>query len=274
MKKIILAFTSTNFPEAAFDFALKLNELQPVLLIGAFLPQTLLANLWSYATPGGEFSIPLIEPEESMLVQQNIKRFEKLCKQNGIDYRVHKDFYDLGLIALEKESGFADLLMLGSEEFYSNNGQTEADDFLAQALHDAKCPVLVVPKHFIFPKNIILSYDGNDESIFAIKQFAYLFPELLNLPALLVYATKNNADNFPEKDNIEELAKEHFKNLSFHKLVAHSKEYFNTWSMENDRPIVVGGSYGRSGLSQLFKKSFMREVIADHHMPVFIAHHK
>jgi nucleotide-binding universal stress UspA family protein len=36
--------------------------------------------------------------------------------------------------------------------------------------------------------------------------------------------------------------------------------------------LLVSGSYGRSGLSQLFKKSFVNEIIAEHRLPVFIAH--
>jgi len=272
MKKIILAFDGTNFPEAAFEFASKINELQPVLLTGAFLPQVLLANLWSYSTPGGAIFIPLDDSEEDDLVQQNIQRFEELCKAKKINYTVHKDFFDLGLSALEKESRFADLLILGSEEFYNNSGKAEIDSFLELALHDVKCPVLLVPKHFSFPQKLILCYDGSEESVFAIKQFAYLFPEFLNIPALLVYATKKNDEDFPEKYSIEELVKEHFKNLSFLKLVADPKTYFNTWAKEKKGAMVISGSYSRSGLSQIFKKSFMKRVIADHQLPVFIAH--
>jgi len=272
MKKIILAFDGTNFPEAAFEFTRRLNELDPVLLTGVFIPQVLLSNLWSYSSPGGELYIPLMEDDESVMVQQNIVRFEKLCKQNNIEYKVHKDFFDLGFTALAKESSFADLLIVGSEEFYSNMGKAEANVFLEQMLHDIKCPVLLVPQEFTFPENILLSYDGRDESVFAIKQFAYLFPELLNKPALLVYATKNDGEDFPEKNKIEELVKEHFKNLSFHKLVADPKKYFNSWVAENKGAIVVSGAFSRSDLSRFFKKSFINEVITDHKLPVFIAH--
>jgi hypothetical protein len=79
MKKIILAFDGTNFSEGAFEFARRLNELQPVLLAGVFLPQTQLADLWSYAVGVYGPSIPLIDSNETELVQQNIERFEKLC---------------------------------------------------------------------------------------------------------------------------------------------------------------------------------------------------
>lgn len=273
MKKILLAFEGVHFSEGAFEFARRLNELQPVLLTGVFLPQAELANLWSYAdgVAGGPL-IPLIESSESELVQQNIDRFEKLCRGNGIDYRVHKDFYDLALPELKKESRYADLLILGSEMFYENMGTNSPNDYLRDVLHDVTCPVLLVPEKFDFPESIILAYDGSEDSVFAIKQFAYLFPELTNKKTLLVYANDDAEEDFPDKIQIEELAARHFSNLTLFKLDVNPKKYFSTWVLEKKSAMLVSGSYGRSGLSQLFKKSFIKNIIADHRLPVFIAH--
>ena len=97
MKKILLAFDGTRFSEGAFQFASKLHELQPVLLTGIFLPQAELANLWSYADGIGVTFIPQLQKDNSEQVEKNIAHFEKLCQGNGIDYRVHKDFFDLAL---------------------------------------------------------------------------------------------------------------------------------------------------------------------------------
>ena len=274
MKKIILAFDGTHFSEGAFEFARRVNELQPVLLTGVFLPQTQLANLWSYADGAGISGsfIPMLEDSESALVQKNIDRFEKLCQGNGIDYRIHKDFFDFAIPELKKESRYADLLILGSETFYENIGTDSPSDYLRDALQDVKCPVLLVPEKFDFPESIILAYDGSDDSVYAIKQFAYLFPELTNRNALLVYANTDAEEDFPDKIQIEELAARHFSNLTLFKLDVRPKKYFSTWIMEKKSAMLVSGSYGRSGLSQLFKKSFVKEVIADHRLPVFIAH--
>jgi nucleotide-binding universal stress UspA family protein len=275
MKKIILAFDGVHFSEGAFEFARRLNELQSILLTGVFLPQAEIANLWSYAdgvgVGAGPF-IPLIESNESELVLQNIARFEKLCRGNGIDYRVHKDFYDFVIPELKKESRYADLLILGSEVFYENTGAALPNYYLRDALHDLACPVLLVPEKFDFPESIILAYDGSDESVYAIKQFAYLFPELTNKEVLLVYANDDAEEDFPDKIQVEELAVRHFTNLTLFKLDINPKKYFSTWVIEKKSALIVSGSYGRSGISQLFKKSFIKNVIADHRLPVFIAH--
>ena len=269
MKKIILAFDGTNFSEGAFEFARRLNELQPVLLAGVFLQQAQLADLWSYADGVYGPFIPLLESNESELVQQNIERFEKLCKAGNINYVVHKDFYDFALPELKKESRFADLLILGSEVFYEHMG---TDEYLHDALNNVACPVLLVPEKFDFPESVILAYDGSEDSVFAIKQFAYLFPELTNRQTLLVYANEDAEKGFPDKIQIEELVSRHFSNLTFFRLNLDPKKYFSEWLMEKKSAMLVSGSYGRSGLSQLFRKSFINDIINDHRVPVFIAH--
>lgn len=271
MKKIILAFDGTNFSEGACEFARKLNEIEPVLLTGVFLPQIQLANLWSYARNESTTFIPLLESDESELVKKNIDKFEKLCQRNGIDYRVHKDFYDFAIPELKEESLYADLLILGSEVFYKQAEGTPAI-YLQEALHDVKCPVLVVPEKFDFPDNIILAYDGRDEAVFAIKQFAYLFPQLTRLKALLVYVTNDIDKDIPDRIQMEELLGRHFSDLTLFKMSINSKTLFNTWIEANKSALLVCGSYGRSDLSRLFKKSFVKDIIADHRLPVFIAH--
>lgn len=272
MKKILLAFEGTNFSEGAFEFARKLNELQPILLTGVFLPQTELANLWSYADPVGVPFIPTIESSEAEMVHENIARFEKLCKSNDIDFRVHKDFYDLALPELKKESRYADLLILGSEVFYQNMGMQSAYSYLKDVLLGIECAVMIVPEKFDFPKRNVLAYDGSEESVYAIKQFAYLFPELADAETMLVYANDDAEKDFPEKVQIEELAARHFRNLSLYKLDVNPKRFFRVWASEEKSAILVSGSYGHSGLSQLFKRSFVKDVITDHRLPVFIAH--
>jgi nucleotide-binding universal stress UspA family protein len=271
MKKIILVFDGLNFSKGAFEFARKLNDVQRTLLVGLFLPQTSLVNLGSYAEVERGWK-PLFEGFESKTINQNIDRFEKLCVKNGIEHRVHKDFYDLAMPEIKKESEYADLLILGSEKFYESTGVSSPNSYLRTALHDIKCPVILVPEIFDFPENVILAYDGTEQSAYPIKQFAYLFPEMSEKPTLLVYASKNPAEDFPGKGQIEELVARHFHNLTLLKLDINPKKFFGTWLSENNSAILVSGSYGRSTFSQLLKKSFVAEIIAERQLPVFIAH--
>ena len=272
MKKIILAFDGNHFSEGAFEFARRLNELSPVMLTGVFLPQAELSSLWSRSKAIADPLMSVIERDDSSLTKENIERFTMLCDDNKIAYRIHKDFYDFVLPELRRESKYADLIILGSETFYENIAIQNSNIYLQQALEEAACPVLVVPEQFDFPKSIIMSYDGKEDSIVAIKQFAYLFPEWSDLPTILVYAGKDTNGNLPNKEMIEELVRSHFSHFTSDYLEMDPRKYFPSWMMEKESAILVCGSFGRSGISNLFKQSFVKEIIGDHRLPVFIAH--
>ena len=273
MRKILLVFDGINFSEGAFEFARRLNEKNQILVTGVFVPQVDFANLWSYAgAAGGATTIPLIEEDESKEIEKNIERFKQLCEKSKIEYRIHKDFYAFALPELKKESRFADLVIIGSEKFYANIGVNGPNDYIKDALHDAECPVLVVPEKFNFPESNILSYDGSESSVFAIKQFAYLFPEFVKNPTLLVYAKNEKEEEIPNEEYIEELAARHFPDLTIMKLHLEPKEYFATWIGEKKNSLLVSGSFGRSSLSRVFKKSFIKDVVRDHKLLLFITH--
>jgi hypothetical protein len=272
MKKIILAFDGAHFSEGAFEFARKLNECSPILLTGVFLPLLNYSALWSYsATTAAGMVIPMLEDEEAVTIEKNIEQFEKMCQSNNIEFRVHKDFTDFGLPMLKKETKFADLLILGSESFYVNIGINDHNSYLKDAIHNAQCPVVVVPEQFIFPEKNILTYDGSDSAVYAIKQFAYLFPELADNKSVLLYARDNDEITFPDEQYIEELCARHFTDLTLFKLGVNPEKYFGLWCNEKIGSILISGAYGRSSFSMLFKKSFISDVIRDHKLPVFIA---
>ncbi len=273
MKKVVLVFDGTNFSKGAFEFAKTMNEQEPVLITGVFLPQTQLANVWSYA--GGESAasfIPLVESDEAEEIKNNIAEFENTCQRNGMDYRVHKNFFDFGLLELAKETRFADLLIIGSERFYTHSAAGEPNQYLKIVLHDSECAVVVVPEKFIFPENNVLAYDGSASSVYAIKQFSYLFPELSKNKTILVYSKNEDDKTIPEESFIEELAARHFGDLTVMKLHIHPEKYFADWLHEKKNAILVSGAFGRSLFTQAFRRSFIAEVVKDHQLPVFIAH--
>lgn len=275
MKKILLAFDGANFSEGAFEFARQLNQVSPVLLTGVFLPQINYSSLWSYsagAAASGPIFIPLIEDADAAVVDNNIDHFELMCIKNKIQHKVHKDFTDFALPGLKKETRFADLLILGSESFYEYMGAHDPNDYLRDALHRSECPVLLVPEKFVFPEKNILAYDGSESSVYAIKQFAYLFPELVNNETLLVYAHPEEGKELPEENFIKDWANRHFSNLSLLKLDSSSPKHFASWMSDKKGAILISGGYGRSFVSQMFKKSYVSDVIKAHQLPVFITH--
>jgi hypothetical protein len=274
MKKILLAFNGRHFSKAAIEFAENLNEKNPILLTGAFLPHVDYANLLSFWGGGsaGPLFVPVVEGEDSDAVQENIRRFESFCIKNGIEYRIHKDFDDFALPELKKEARFADLLIISGETFYKNPGSDEPSEYLKEALHGVECSVVVVPEESVFPGTNILAYDGSAQSVFAIKQFAYLFPELSSNETILIYADKKEGEKLPDEANIEELAARHYTNLVISKVHVDPKKFFHSWLLEKRNGILVSGAFGRSGFSRFFHKSFVSDIIKEHKLPVFISH--
>lgn len=273
MKKILLAFDGSHFSEAALDFAKKINDADPVMLAGAFLPQVDYANLWSMAQnqTQGPALLPLLEDSSSKEVQHNIKRFESYCRQNRIPFKTHATYFDFAMPELKKESRFADLMIVSSGEFYKQAGTDASNLYLKEILHDLECPLIVIPEKHVSPKSNILNYDGGSSSVYAIRQFASLFPELAKHPTIIVHLA-DNKEEWPHHDQIKELVDVHFPQVTWQQLSVPSKDYFSSWLLEHREAILVSGSFGRSGLSMLFRKSFITDAINEHLMPVFIAH--
>lgn len=272
MKKILLPFEGSNFPTETLEFSKRLNELSPIMLTGAFVPEVDYAQLLS--ATGGMAGVAYIPPmeDEGEIIEKNSARLEDFCRLNNIRHAIHTDRLDFALPSIRQETRFADLLVLSSQHFFENINPQQPNAYMKEILHTTECPVMLLPEEFDLPDNIVLAYDGSPSSVYAIKQFIYLFPELLNRPATLVYLSEKAADKFPDEALITELVGQHFRELHLLRLKTTAHDFFKTWIPSRETPWLVTGSYGRSDISLLFSKSFIAEMIRDHRIPVFMAH--
>lgn len=272
MKKIIIPFDGGHFSKGAFSFAVSLHGFKPVLLTGIFLPQVDYARFFFFPTAFSSSAyIPVLEDFNKEDVDSNAEQFAQLCQKNSIEYRVHKVLFESPISQLVKETRFADLMVIGSETFYKSAIDYGIHEYLKEALHTTECPAIIVPERFNFPSHIILAYDGSASSVFAIKQFAGLFPELCKLKTILIYAG-DEKHNIPDQVLIEELAARHFDDLTITKFTSDHRNEVNSWFGQHRDSLVVSGSFGRSGLSELFSRSFIMDLIKEYKTPVFIAH--
>ncbi len=273
MKKVLLAFDGCHFSNGVFEFVKNMNQNQKVLAIGMFLPSIdYVELLYSFGgVPAGPVYVSenIVTDEESL--KQNILHFEKLCAENGIKYQVHKDFSKHIVTSICEETRFADLLVLSADTFYENLGEDSQDDYLANVLHKTECPVVLVNEKYKAPENIIMAYDGSEQSVFAIKQFSNLLPEYVNNNILIAYFDSGKG-GVPEKQEIEEYLALSYSKLAVLKLKINIKKDLEQWLELNGNTMVVAGAFGRSLISELFKKSFIYEVIRQHNIPIFIAH--
>ena len=130
---------------------------------------------------------------------------------------------------------------------------------------------MLVPEDYKLPNKVVLAYDGKPDSVFAIKQFTYLFPHFYTWETTLI-TIEDESEPLPYQELIEELAAKHFSNLTLEVISTVSERAFSKSIGEKDETLLVAGAFGRSELSNLFKKSFLSDIIQEHKIPVFIAH--
>lgn len=273
MKKIIIPFDGNHFSEGAFSFASKLSKVSPLFLAGIFLPGVEYADIFFFpAAFAAPVYIPKLEKLERDTIDHNAIKFSERCKENHLAFKVHKDISDTksAISHLTMETRFADLMILGTEVFYTQ-GSDGPLEYLKNALRHTECPVILVPEKFNFPSHVILAYDGSAASVYAIRQFASLFPELCNLPTTLMYAGADG-DDIPQKELIDELVARHFKNYRINKVPAKYETKINDWLPKYPDSLLVAGSFGTTGVSSIFRSSFIINVIREHKVPIFVAH--
>jgi hypothetical protein len=275
MKKVIIALDGEHFPKGAFEFARFINNQNEILLAGVFLSPVDYSKLMAYtAGVDGVAVMPewLMKNDDEKIINKNIKLFEDACIAEGMNYRVHKENNLMALSSLVEETRFADLLLVSSELFYKNVEPAQPNYYLEEILKKSECPVMLIPEKFKEPSQIILTYDGGESGMFAIKQFAYLSPELVNAETILVSVSEEEVEKLPEYIMVTELLARHFTNLQLKNLANISKGLFVDWLSEQPVSFIVMGSFSRNIFSELFKKSFAKNIIREIKMPLFISH--
>src|SRR5205085_6611668 len=110
-------------------------------------------------------------------VKESIQKFEQKCQQSGMEYRVHEESDEYKIKDLVKETRFADLMVLSEELFFKQVNDVQPNSFMQEVLIKSECPLLIIPEHYIPFIQIVVAYDSKRQSMFALKQFCYLFPE-------------------------------------------------------------------------------------------------
>ena len=259
-------------PKGAFEFIKQLQQEEPVFLTGAFLHpvnfEILVPAAFAMTT------IPAIEmmEEDQTQFKQSIREFRDRCERNAIEYTVHEESDQWGMEDLSKETRFADLMVMSEELFCTNINTNEPNAFMQEAIHKAECPVMLLPESYKPFNRMIIAYAGKKESMFAVKEFCNLFPAFTNMETKIVYAKNEDNDEIPDMNLLEEFAGRHFSNLTIQKDYFNPKMHFNIWPNEYRNALIICGSFGRGGFSNLIKKSFAENTIQEHSNPLFIAH--
>jgi hypothetical protein len=206
------------------------------------------------------------------MVNYNSRKLERFCGDFDIRLNIHVDKEDFPLPCLRRESRYADLMLMSGRYFFGDIDMDQPNAWMKEMLHRSECPVLLLPDKAALPGDLVLTYDGSASSVFAIRQFAYLFPEFCRVPATLVYVNDDPKAKIPDEAEIMELGNMHFSKFRVLKLQMKTAAFYDTWLGMMRSPWLITGSFGRSALSQIFSDSFSTGLIWQHRVPVFVAH--
>jgi hypothetical protein len=272
MKQVLLVGAGHAFPKGPFAFLHAMQQQERIHARGLFFRPADYSAL-ALNSPGAAF-VPVMELEDNEIevIAANKTLFTRQCEQYYIPYSLHKNDREWDKDLLIKESRFADLILISGELFYADTDSKQPNQYLRKVLHSAECPVLVVPENFTGIEHLFIAYDGSRESLHAIKQFCYLFPEFTDLPTEVVYVNEEASDTIPDFEHLNQFTRLKFDCMSFSKLHFKANDSFATWISEKKNALLVSGSFSRAPLSYIGRRSFAGDVIHDHQLLVFIAH--
>lgn len=276
MEKILLVINGQNTGTSSMDFACEMASLNQSKITGVFLKNLVLEDAGG-AMIDVPFYLETLTQITPAIAQTNVDEavtlFQEKCQHKSIesDVCVYSDQLIKNVVF---ESRFADLLIIDP-----STGVYETDDklpshFVKEILVKAECPVLLAPGKFEDIGEIIFCYNNTVSSVFAIKQFTYLFPQFRYKHVKLLEVTDSDSDEFSEDRNrLINWLREYYNGVSYHTLRGYVEDELVNYFLTKRKKFIVMGAYGRSILSSFFKKSSADALIRMLDMPIFITHH-
>jgi hypothetical protein len=245
MEKLLLAQDAQCLKINAIDFACYVARLTRSRLTGVFLED--------------------VQSERTVSVRE-------ACVCRGVNSKIHRD-RGVPTTEILEESRFADLIVVDPEISFTPGNESLPGHFVHEVMSRAECPVMIAPYDFDNIENIYFAYNSTPSSMFAIKQFTYLFPELAKRKVEVLNVQSGGEGKLEEAFKMKEWMKEHYDEVEYVLLKGDPADQLFAYLLERKNGVVVMGAYGRGMLSRFFKPSHARLIIKTVNMPIFIAHH-
>jgi hypothetical protein len=278
MEKILFVTDAVKQDTSCLDFACFLCNLTHSKLIGIFLENvemetrsksTLQKAAVNSAIPG-----TTIKELKENYCEDNIRRFKNTCELNGVTCKVHRD-RGVPLEEVITESRYADLIVIDPTTSFAYERDIIPTKFVKDTFVSAECPVIIAPQNFEGIDEIVFTYDGSRSSMFAIKQFTYLFPELHNRKVsilnVILPGEKLNSNQY----KLKEWLQTHYKHIDVLVLEdEHVRMRLLEYLLTKEKAFIVMGAFGnRSILSSIFVPNHAILVVKLVVQPVFITHY-
>jgi nucleotide-binding universal stress UspA family protein len=279
MKKIIAAFDGLKFSESTKEYSIYFAQLTGAHLVGVFLDDITYTSYKIYdliAKKGvSEKRLKQYEEKDRATRDKAVTNFEKACQTARLNYSIHRD-RNVAIQELLHESIYTDLLIIDSRETLTHYDENLPTRFIRNLLSDVQCPVLLVPRKYKPIEKIILLYDGEPSSVFALKMFSYMLSAAVNTETEVV--SVNNPDqtlHVPDNKLMKEFMKRHYPEASYNVLKGLPEvEITGHLKKQTKNILVVLGAYRRGMVSRWFRTSMADILMKELNAPLFIAHNK
>jgi hypothetical protein len=275
MEKILVILNANKPDTHLIDFGIKVASMAESKLTGLFIE-----NLYFEYIPAND-----IEPAsffETMpekvkpIVATDTDQAIRIFKDECLSKRIASEVYVIKGEPIQEviyESRFADLLIVDPEMSFYETEEELPTHFMKEILANAECPVIAAPGKLPEIEDIVFCYDGSASSVFAIKQFTYILPELKNKNVTLLEVNRNGYVDKDEK-HIRMMAwiRAHYPSAYYHTLKGDVKDVLVQYLQTRKNAIAVMGAYGRSMISKFIKKSNADVLMSKLDLPIFICH--
>ncbi len=278
MNKVLWLVNPLLVTELEIDFPKYIQELTQCNLLCILLENNFYETLPMYTGdpmfPAVDFSmINSTLNEEAMQKSEQAKQvFIELCTKKGLQFSIHNDKGN-PVSEVVKESRFADLILVKNSLSFNAAFEEVSGNFVKKVLGKSECPVLVVPDdHQVF-NEIYFTYNGGYSSVYAIRQFTYLFPQLKDIPVTVLFVDEKNSDiPIIHEKEIKELLHAHYTNFSFKILRGDVETELLVEMLPKKNVLVTYGAFGRNNISRMFKRGSADKVLEMIDIPLFITH--
>lgn len=136
-------------------------------------------------------------------------------------------------------------MIVDAETSFNEKFEGTPTVFVKDVLKDTECPVIIAPESFEGIDEIVFAYDRDKSSVFAIKQFTYLFPELGEKRTIILQVDKEGFWADEDKYNFKEWLQDHYNTIGFETLKGGAQDRLFDYLFKKKNVFVVMGAYGR-----------------------------
>lgn len=150
--------------------------------------------------------------------------------------------------------------------------QLDTIEFARNVLANAECPVLVISENMPAVKGAVFTYNGTYSSMYAIRSFAAMFPEIVMQHATVIYINEKEQRAMPHEKLLREYLGAYNRNITYMTLSGKADTVIQAYLEQKPDHITTLGAHGRNRLSCFFNSCTAGHILRTTKGPLFITY--